>query len=215
MTDQYTELRQALAALDAAPPMGNMATREEREAYCGEHGMAGMRVITASAKHAPDMLAEIDSLRAELAEARAEADECRDLRERMSAILTATANALKGDPPPLMLHDWSDLPAAAEALRHAAFGRNGLMALAAVRYCLGRMSYIVGDCCDWLRCAWPMLPESICKIIARDIDEAFKRDDEARERGDRHRPLGMDMDRAQWESVRALWGAERTQEPNP
>ena len=24
------------------------------------------------------------------------------------------------------------------------------MALAAVRYCLGRMSYIVGDCCEWL-----------------------------------------------------------------
>ena len=82
-------------------------------------------------EHCKRMDAEIDSLRAELArksdaiqrlwrerdEARAEADECHDVRERMSALLTATANALKGPPPPLTLHDWSDLPGLAEALK--------------------------------------------------------------------------------------------------
>lgn len=88
-----------------------------------------------------------------------------------------------------------------------AWGRDDLMALAAVRYCLGRMSYIVGDCCDWLRVAWPALKPSIRTIIARDIDEAFARDDEARERGDQYKPLGMDMDRAQWAAVRGLWQA--------
>jgi hypothetical protein len=30
--------------------------------------------------------------------------------ERMDDLLTRTANALKGEPPPLTLHDWSDLP---------------------------------------------------------------------------------------------------------
>lgn len=30
------------------------------------------------------------------------------------------------------------------------WGRSDLMATAAVRYCLGRCSYIVGDCVDWL-----------------------------------------------------------------
>ena len=35
------------------------------------------------------------------------------------------------------------------------YGRADLMAIAAVRYCLGRMSYIVGDCADWLIAEWP------------------------------------------------------------
>jgi len=32
------------------------------------------------------------------------------LRNRMAGLLTRTANALKGEPEPLHLHDWSDLP---------------------------------------------------------------------------------------------------------
>jgi len=96
-----------------------------------------------------------------------------------------------------------------------AWGRGDLMALAAVRYCLGRMSYIVGDCCDWLQVAWPSLQPSIRKIIARDIDEAFARDDEARERGDQYKPLGMDMDRAQWAAVRELWQAPNVRAKGP
>jgi hypothetical protein len=35
------------------------------------------------------------------------------LRERLAELLTQTANALKGDPPPLTHHDWSDLPTVA------------------------------------------------------------------------------------------------------
>ena len=93
-----------------------------------------------------------------------------------------------------------------------AWGRGDIMALAAVRYSLGRMSYIVGDCCDWLRAAWPHLSKSIRTTIASDIDEAFARDDDARERGDQYKPLGMDMDRAQWAAVRELWQAEETED---
>lgn len=86
-----------------------------------------------------------------------------------------------------------------------AWGRGDLMALCAVRYCLGRMSYIVGDCCDWLRAVWPDLDPGLRKIIARDIDWALVHDDQARARGDQFKPLGMDMDRKEWEAVRALW----------
>ena len=85
------------------------------------------------------------------------------------------------------------------------FGRDDLMAIAAVRYCLGRQSYIVGDCVDWLIRWWPHLAEGCRKVIARDVNEAFAKDDEARECGDTYRPLGMDMDRQQWERARALW----------
>lgn len=50
------------------------------------------------------------ALRAELAESDA-------LCERLSKILTATANALKGEPGPLMSHSWHDLAEKAAALR--------------------------------------------------------------------------------------------------
>lgn len=85
------------------------------------------------------------------------------------------------------------------------WGRGDLMALAAVRYCLGRMSYIVGDCHDWLVAQWPQLSESIRKTIARDVEEAIARDDEVRANGGEYKPLGMDMDRQQWVSLRKLW----------
>lgn len=85
------------------------------------------------------------------------------------------------------------------------WGRDDLMALAAVRYCLGRSSYIVGDCVDWLRAQWPNLSDSIKHTIARDIDEAFERDDEARADGREHKPLGWDCDRQYWEQARRLW----------
>ena len=85
------------------------------------------------------------------------------------------------------------------------YGRGDLMAIAAVRYCLGRMTYIVGDCCDWLRQVWTELEPGAQHVIQRDIEEAFKRDDEARERGEQYKPLGMDMDRRGWEKVRELW----------
>jgi hypothetical protein len=39
------------------------------------------------------------------------------LRDRLAALLTGVAAGLKGPPPPLTLHDWSDLPAKAEAAR--------------------------------------------------------------------------------------------------
>jgi hypothetical protein len=82
----------------------------------------------------------------------------------------------------------------------------GIQGFAAVRYCLGRQSYIVGDCVDWLIEVWPNLRESTRNIIKRDIEEAFARDDRARVNGDAYNPLGMDMDRAEWERARRLMG---------
>lgn len=64
-----------------------------------------------------------------------------------------------------------------------AWGSDGLMALAAFRYCLGRMTYIVGDCERWIFANWENFPESVRKLIQRDLEEEFARDDEARERG--------------------------------
>ena len=63
MTDQYTELRQALAALDAAPLMGNMMTREQQVALWSKRGAASAAVLIAAVNAAPSLLAERDRLR--------------------------------------------------------------------------------------------------------------------------------------------------------
>ena len=85
------------------------------------------------------------------------------------------------------------------------FGRSQLMVIAAVRYCLGRRSYIVSDCADWLLQVWPALDASAQLIVRRDIEECFERDEEDRANGRAFPALGMDMDRIQWLRVRALW----------
>jgi hypothetical protein len=85
------------------------------------------------------------------------------------------------------------------------YGRDDLMAISAVRYCLGRMTYIVGYCSEWLICVWPNLKPSAQAVIKRDIEEAFSRDDEDRAEGREHKTLGHDCDREQWERVRRIW----------
>ena len=86
-----------------------------------------------------------------------------------------------------------------------AWGRDGLMAVAAFRYCLGRMTYIVGDCERWIFANWEHFPENVRKLIQREVEEEIKRDDEARADGRDYKPLGHDCDRAAWERVRKLW----------
>lgn len=44
---------------------------------------------------------------------RGEIEEYANLTGRQARLLTLTANALKGEPPDNMWHDWSDLPAVA------------------------------------------------------------------------------------------------------
>lgn len=54
--------------------------------------------------------AEVEALKRELREGD-------DLRERLSDILTRSVNAIRGEPEPLSLHSWHDLPELIEALR--------------------------------------------------------------------------------------------------
>jgi len=80
-------------------------------------------------------------------------------------------------------------------------GRAGLMITAAVRYCLGRRTYIVSDCADWIVANWNDWPDNVKAIIRRDIEEAFIRNDEWGAGG----LLGDDCDKRKWEKVRELW----------
>jgi len=64
----------------------------------------------------------------------ADVAELESLREKMSSLLTRTANALKGEPDELKWHDWSDLPTVAarltaerdEALQHIEKAREAI-----------------------------------------------------------------------------------------
>jgi hypothetical protein len=86
-----------------------------------------------------------------------------------------------------------------------AWGFGALMATAAVRYCLGRRTYIVGACVDWLEKVWPLLPEQCRVVIQRDVEEAVTSDDDDRISGASYRHLGDDCDRAEWLRARRLW----------
>lgn len=77
-----------------------------------------------------------------------------------------------------------------------------LLWIGAFRYYCGRMTYAVGSFCAALCEAVPTLPERARIVIARDLDEAFARDDSARDRGAEYKPIGHDIDRAEWQKVR-------------
>jgi hypothetical protein len=82
------------------------------------------------------------------------------------------------------------------------------MIIAAFRYCLGRRTYVVSDCADWITQNWESFPERCQQVIRRDLDEAFAKDDaERQERPEQSSwwTLGHDCDRQEWERVRALW----------
>lgn len=53
---------------------------------------------------------------------------------------------------------------------------DSLMAIAAFRYCLGRQTYIVGVCIDWLRVIWKQLNHHDRYLIMRDVAEALMDD---------------------------------------
>lgn len=73
------------------------------------------------------------------------------------------------------------------------------------RYFLGRMT--IHACCfarDLAR-AWPHLDERIKKLIQSELDDEFERDDKARAAAEKYLPLGHDIDRESWETVRAAY----------
>jgi hypothetical protein len=81
------------------------------------------------------------------------------------------------------------------------YGMKGLMIIAAVRYCIGRRSYIVSDCVDWILANWDDWPENVKITIQRDLEYEFEK---VAQNPDWN-PLGHDCDKREWERVRALW----------
>jgi len=93
-----------------------------------------------------------------------------------------------------------------------------LVVIAAVRYAMGRRTYVVGAICRWLRGIWSQLPVATRAVIQRDLEEEYAREERLRAiaaaSGREHRHvLGAACDVAEWDQVRALWeGADTHQE---
>jgi hypothetical protein len=88
-----------------------------------------------------------------------------------------------------------------------AWGEDGVMALAAFRYALGRRTYITGICADWLVSVWDDLPAPMRRLIQQEIEDAFRAHAEQQSGGgDRWcGPLGDPCDIEAWARVRRLW----------
>lgn len=72
-----------------------------------------------------------------------------------------------------------------------------IMTMCALSYCLGRRTYVVGACTEWLRARWDKLTDNTRHVILRDTIEAL-----IEERA------GMDMDVDEWEGL-VRWANDR------
>jgi hypothetical protein len=101
----------ARAALKAAQPVPlNVAAQEQ---VYSEAPAEGQRAYSPVAV-APDAPSDVVAVHSQHCDEHAE---CDDLRERMAALLTGVANALRGDPGPLRRWSWHDLPVRAAVMR--------------------------------------------------------------------------------------------------
>jgi hypothetical protein len=71
-------------------------------------------------------------------------------------------------------------PHRTDQIEHPDVPRQGLtddeqILISAVRYCLGRRTYIVSECCRWLRARWSTLGNLATTIIFSDIHVAVLR----------------------------------------
>ena len=67
-----------------------------------------------------------------------------------------------------------------------------MILICAVRYALGRMSYIVGDVCRYVALKQPDLSQNCINIIIRDIEEELERYHKCGQ------TLGMECDERTW-----------------
>ena len=80
----------------------------------------------------------------------------------------------------------------------------------AFRYFLGRRTIATCAFADSLAAAWPHIEPRTQDAIKRELDDAFRRDDDyrANNSASRHNyPLGMNCDRDAWEGVRLAYNA--------
>lgn len=77
--------------------------------------------------------------------------------------------------------------------------------MSATAYYLGRRTISVDAHCQCIVRAWGKLSQPVREYIQRLVDEAFRRDEMRRAKGDSFRELGYACDCESWSTVRKLW----------
>jgi len=81
-------------------------------------------------------------------------------------------------------------------------GLNGqIMAMAAHRYCLGRQTYVVTSCIEWLKAWWHQIGPETRNVILRDTATALARND-----------AGSPMDAKDWQGF-LDWAKNEKEQP--
>lgn len=75
----------------------------------------------------------------------------------------------------------------------------------AMRYAMGRMTYVTSDTADLVLALWPTLSDDARNILRQDMETEFARADRLSAQPGLGHPLGMACDIRSWERVRALW----------
>ena len=73
------------------------------------------------------------------------------------------------------------------------------------RYMLGRQSYAVSDFAERLALSWDTLDKRIQRLIQKELNEAFEKDDEDRALKMDYKTLGGDCDREAWLKVKRAY----------
>lgn len=76
------------------------------------------------------------------------------------------------------------------------------LAIQSLRYCMGRMTYAVSDCADFISQHWQDFSQNTKNIIIRELDTGLElHEDDVRD-GREYRYLGHDCDYRKWKSLR-------------
>ncbi|ATW46605.1 preprotein translocase subunit SecG [Glaesserella parasuis] len=76
------------------------------------------------------------------------------------------------------------------------------LAIQSLRYCRGRMTYVVSDCADFIRQHWQDFSQNTKNIIIRELDTGLKLHEGDVRDGREYRYLGHDCDYRTWKNLR-------------
>lgn len=77
--------------------------------------------------------------------------------------------------------------------------KDDFFVLSAMRYALGKMTYIVSQTTCWIIDIWPCLTSGTKSLIKREVEDALMRDTIDRDNGKDYCFLGSQCDRDSWE----------------
>jgi len=78
---------------------------------------------------------------------------------------------------------------------------NDFFVLSAMRYAMGRMTYIVYETVRWIISVWPHITSGTKSLVRRELSEALMRDAIDRDAGKDIGFLGALCDRDSWEAL--------------